>query len=146
MAKVTALFIKKEKDNPREEIESGLFVVGRGLEGDLYSGDVDPDRQICVLRREDREAVDADLREGLCFSRFTETLRIEGLELDDLSPGRKLRIGGMTAEVRKRGKRCWPECEIVKTKEPPCALRKGALFMAVIEAGEVRKGDKIVLV
>ena len=145
MPKVAAIFIKEEKNSPRREIQSGIFRAGYGLEGDIYSGGDESDRQICALRAEDRTAVEADPRDGLCFSRFTETLRIEGVELKELTPGRKLRIGDMTAEVRKRGKRCWPDCAIVMAKENPCALRKGALFIAVLESGIVRKGDEIVL-
>ena len=145
MPRITDIFIKEGKEVPRREIEKGFFKAAFGLEGDIYSGGDNPDRQLCALRTEDREAVTKDQRDGLCFERFTETIRIEGLSLEDLPPGQRLRMGGMTAEIRKRGKRCWPECRIIQAGDSPCALRKGALFMAILESGEVKKGDEVVL-
>ena len=140
MATVTGIYIKTEKDSPRREIEEGMFLENHGLDGDANSGE--GPRQVCLLRREDREELERDSRDGLCFPRFLETVQVEGLELNALETGSWLRIGDTIMKVSLKGKKCWPECEIIKAKST-CVLAKGVRFLEVLEQGRVKKGDQV---
>ncbi len=140
MAHVSGIFIKETKDGLRREIEEGMFLENHGLEGDFNSGE--GPRQVCLLRREDRAEVEKDDRDGLCFPRFLETIQIEGLDSEALEKGSWLRIGDTIMKVTVTGKKCWPECEIIRAKST-CALAKSARFLAVLESGRVRKGDEV---
>ncbi|QEN06521.1 hypothetical protein EXM22_00380 [Oceanispirochaeta crateris] len=142
MATVSGIYIKKSKQEQREEIQEGFFKADFGLEGDVNSGP--GPRQVCLLRREDRIEVDGDSRNGLCFSRFNETLQIEGLNLEDLKKDAKIRVGHALLRVASCGKKCWPDCEIVKSKSS-CSLTKTARFMTVQESGIIKKDDSVTL-
>jgi MOSC domain-containing protein YiiM len=140
MAHVSAIYMKKDKDSPREEINSGEFRENHGLVGDINSAE--GPRQVCLLRKEDRELVEADTRNGLCFKRFLETVQTEGIPTEMLAKDNWLRIGDAILKVSSCGKKCWPECEIIKSKST-CALSKSARFLSVLESGTIKKGDVI---
>ncbi|MDA3956800.1 hypothetical protein [Oceanispirochaeta sp.] len=142
MASVSGIYIKKSKEDLREEISEGFFKADFGLEGDINSAP--GPRQVCLLRRENREEVKVDTRNGLCFKRFNETLQIEGLDLESLNLDSWLRIGDAILKVTVCGKKCWPECEIIQSGAV-CSLNKSARFLAVLESGMIRKGDSVAL-
>lgn len=140
MGHVSAIFIKKEKDSPRQEISEGEFKENYGLVGDVNSAE--GPRQVCLLRKEDRDLVTADSRNGLCFGRFLETVQIEGIPLETLTKDNWFRIGDAILKVTVIGKKCWPDCEIIQSKST-CALPKAARFMGVLESGIIRVGDEV---
>lgn len=140
MGRVSAIFIKKDKESPRKEITEGEFRENHGLVGDVNSA-AGP-RQVCLMRKEDRELVNSDSRNGLCFERFRETVQIEGIALEALTKDSWFRIGDAIFKVTIIGKKCWPDCEIIKSKSI-CALPKAARFMGVLESGVIRVGDEV---
>ena len=140
MGHVSAIFIKKERKSPRQEITEGEFKENYGLVGDVNS--CEGPRQVCLLRKEDRDLVTADSRNGLCFGRFLETVQIEGIPLETLTKDNWFRIGDAILKVTVIGKKCWPDCEIIQSKST-CALPKAARFMGVLESGIIRVGDEV---
>ena len=140
MGRVSAIYVKKEKDSARQEIKEGEFRENHGLVGDFNSAE--GPRQVCLLRKEDRDLVTSDKRNGLCFDRFLETLQIEGVPLEDLKTDNWFRIGDAILKVTLTGKKCWPDCEIIKSHST-CNLPKAARFMAVLESGMIRVGDEV---
>lgn len=140
MGRVSAIYIKRDKDSARQEINEGEFRENHGLVGDFNSAD--GPRQVCLLRKEDRDLVTGDKRNGLCFDRFLETLQIEGIPLEDLNKDSWFRIGDAILKITLTGKKCWPDCEIIKNKST-CGLTKTARFMAVLESGMIRVGDEV---
>lgn len=144
MGKVEAILISRKKKTPRIEVDKGNFIRDYGLEGDAYSGKGE-DRQVTILSKEGREQINNDRRDGLCFQRFIETVRISGIDMDDLKPGKILRIGKGLFEVTKYRKKCYPECEIIKAGTT-CALVSEARFLKVIQSGVVKKGDRVEII
>ncbi len=144
MGRVEAILISREKKSTRIEIEEGMFTENYGLEGDAYS-ERGSDRQVAVLSLEGREAVESEPLHGLCFQRFMETLRISGIALKNTGTGARLAIGGAVFEVVQGRKKCFPECDIVKSGRV-CALKTDVRFLKVITSGIVSKGDRVELI
>lgn len=144
MGKVEAILISRKKKTPRIEIDKGNFIRDYGLEGDAYSGK-GADRQVTILSKAGREQINTDRRDGLCFRRFIETVRISGVDMDDLHPGMILRMGKVLFEVTRYRKKCYPECEIIKAGTT-CALVSEARFLRIIQSGVVKKGDSVELI
>ncbi len=144
MGKVETILISRKKKTPRIEIDKGMFIRNFGLEGDAYSKEGE-DRQVTILSLGGREQVVKDMRDGLCFRRFVETVRISGIVMDDLKPEIILRMGKALFEVTKYRKKCYPECEILKTRAA-CALVADARFLKVIQSGIVKTGDTVEII
>lgn len=139
--RVSGLFISRAKGAPREALARGFFRVDHGLEGDAWSGP--GDRQVLLLSEEARRAVTEDPREGLCFARFKETLQVEGFPLAELPVGGRFQAGGAVFETAAKGKRCFPECGIIRDGGPCCALKGAALFARVVREGFTGPGDPV---
>ncbi len=137
---VSALFLSKEKGTPRLEIPEGYFRSEYGLEGDAWSGP--GDRQVVILSQRRRQDVLDDVRNGLCYPKFMETLQVGGLALEACSIGTKFLAGEALMEITGVGKRCFKECEVVQSGSV-CSLRKGAVFARVIQSGRIRRDDDI---
>jgi len=141
-ATVTGIFIKRTREDLREECPGGRFLENFGLEGDVNSGE--GPRQVCFLRKEDRKAFEQDTRDGLCFKRFRETLQTEGVPMEALEKGKVLQMGDAHLRVSVKGKKCWPECSIIRAGEV-CSLAGTVRFMEVVQSGEIKKGDTVML-
>ncbi len=144
MGRVEAIFVSREKKSTRIEIEEGMFRENYGLEGDAYSKS-GTERQVPVLSLEGRSAVQNEVLDGLCFERFMETLRISGIPLHKTGTGTRFSIGRAVFEVVKDRKKCYPECDIVKSGRV-CSLKTDVRFLKVIKSGVVRKGDPVEII
>lgn len=142
-ATVSALFISRGKGTPRERISQGIFRENHGLEGDAWSGP--GDRQLVILSQEARQAVEQDSRNGLCFSHFHETLQIGGIPFERIEKGMRIKIGEVLIEVSRKGKSCFPDCEIVQSGAI-CDLRKNAVFARILQTGKISEGDPVHLI
>lgn len=137
---VKEIMISREKGSPRESIRKGFFQRDFGLAGDAHSGP--GDKQVTLFGIEGRERLSESLREGLCFKRFVPTVTTEGINLYEFPVGTNLKIGDSIQEISRVGKRCYPECILVKSKTP-CVMDREVVFTQVIKSGEVRVGDII---
>jgi len=140
--RISAIYVKRTKEGSREEISTGVFRERFGLEGDINSAE--GPRQVCLLRKEDRERVEQDRREGLCFQRFKETVQTEGISLECFGKGSELQLGDSIMRVTVKGKKCWPECKIIQAGEV-CSLAGTARFLEVLKTGIIKKGDSVSL-
>ena len=137
---VSALFLSQEKGTPRQEISEGYFKSDHGLEGDAWSGP--GDRQVVILSHRRRQDVLDDIRNGLCYSKFMETLQVAELALEECPVGTQFSAGEAVLEITRVGKRCFKECEVVQSGSF-CSLRKGAVFARVLQSGKIRRDDRI---
>jgi len=140
--RVNAIRIRREKGKPFRRIPEGRFKADFGLEGDIHSGP--GQAQVILLGREGRERLKGSPAEGLCFRRFRETVTTEGIDLFNFPPGTRLEIGKTLLEITRVGKRCFPECVLVKGKMP-CALSREVVMARVIRGGKIGVGDSISL-
>ena len=140
---IKEIMIIRKKGGPRESIREGFFSVGFGLEGDIHGGP--GDKQVVFFGVEGRDRLSESKETGLCFKRFVPTLATEGIDLFKLPVGTRLKIGSSIMEISRVGKKCYPECVLVKAKTP-CVMPREVVFARVEKSGLVRVGDKIQMV
>lgn len=135
MAKVAYLFRAPKKRLPMESLESAFIVADTGLAGCAH-GRPGSKRQLLLV---DRETLDAmSLEPGI----IRENITTEGINVNGLPLGQRLRIGPALLEVTAV---CTP-CDQLEKIRPGLRReifgRRGMLCR-VVEGGDVRVGDAI---
>lgn len=106
-----------------------------GLEG---ADRKNPERPVSLMSLDARQQVDAAVRRGLCYRRFTADLT---LDCDQMPPtDAQLQCGDCTLVILPERKKCWPDCELWQEKEP-CPLREGVRYARVITPGDLCLGE-----
>ena len=139
MAKVVSVNISEKKGERKRPVPKIHLKLRHGIVGDAHAGDWH--RQISLLAEESIEplrAVLPDLPPGA----FAENITTEGIVLNDLLPGTRLRLGEAEVEVTQIGKECHSDCEI-KRLTGKCVMPTEGVFAVVVREGTVRKGDEI---
>ncbi len=139
---VSAIFLSHEKGSDRVELAEGLFLADHGLSGDAYSGP--GERQVPLYCAAGRDRLAAGAGDGLCFARFLETLRVDGIDTMELETGDLLSGGTAVLEISPVRKRCFPECPIVGRGER-CDLARSVRFCRVVKEGVLRPGQELTL-
>ena len=142
MANIISVKISEKKGIAKHPIDKGYFKVNHGLEGDAHSGkDM---RQVSLFGIESINKIKKSGIEGLCSSKFTENLTVEGIALYELPVGTILRIGEVIMEVTQVGKECYSECKIHNLSSE-CVLQREVIFTRILKDGWIKPGDKIVV-
>ena len=142
MARVVSVTISEEKGTPKHPVESVTLKLRHGIVGDAHAGDWH--RQISLLAEESIEplrAVLPDLPPGA----FAENITTEGIVLNDLLPGTRLRLGEAEVEVTQIGKECHGECAIRKAAGT-CVMPTEGIFAVVRREGVVHPGDTVEII
>lgn len=137
-ATVTGLFITRERKGPRESVTTAELLADHGIRGDAYAGP--GERQLVFFETAARAALAEAQEQGLCYARFHENVRIEGLDLASLSPGDRLSIGDATVEITSARKRCYAECSLAPAE---CLIRGHLAFARVVDGGTVSVGARV---
>ena len=137
-ARITGLYLAPRRKAPRRPAPELHLRPEHGIEGDAYAGP--GDRQVVFFEAAAREALEAAEQQGLCYARFHENVRIEGLELGALAAGDRLEMGSAVVEITSVSKRCYAECSL-----PPgeCHIRGRVAFGRVTRGGVVAVGDGV---
>lgn len=114
------------------------LVEDYGIQGDKTFGK--SDRQICLLDSEVAEKVKH--LNGLCTKKFTGNILTTGITYALLDVGQRFKIGTAEIEMIQIGKRCFPNCNLVKQGKP-CDLPKSCGFAKVIKTGIININDTI---
>jgi MOSC domain-containing protein YiiM len=135
MPKVLHLFRAPNKRLPIEPIASAKAMADRGFSGCAHARAASK-RQVLLV---DRETLDAmDLQPGI----IRENITTDGLNVNGLPLGQRLRVGAALLEVSAV---CTP-CDQLEKVRPGLRReiygRRGMLCR-VIEGGEIRIGDSI---
>ncbi len=135
MPKVLHLFRAPRKRLPMEALASATAVADRGFSGCAHARAASK-RQILLV---DRETLDAmDLHPGI----IRENITTDGLNVNGLPLGQRLRVGAALLEVASA---CTP-CDQLEKVRPGLRReiygRRGMLCR-VVEGGEIRVGDAI---
>lgn len=141
-ARIIGLFRFTEKGKPGEPVEEAHFVKGLGMEGDRHADG--GNRQLTLLSGETRRWMDAQKVPGLCFRRYKANLVTDGLDLKELKPGRKLKVGTAVLTVEESSKECFPECALHQSGTE-CRLSDGCLYLSVEESGTAKLGSTILI-
>ena len=138
MAKITALCVSAERQEPKREVQEVVFVPG-GMEGDSHRGVTD--REVSLLRAEDIRKAEREAGFPFPPGALAENIIAEGLP-EELEIGTVLALGeNVRLEVIEKGK---------KPGEPHsydyrgwCLLPAEGYFLKVLKGGTVRRGDPV---
>jgi MOSC domain-containing protein YiiM len=140
---VAAVIRYENKGEAGRVLDRGVLIKDFGLEGDRHAQD--GDRQLSLLSVESRRWMKEQSEEGLCFSRFKENIAVEGLSLEELRPGMRLRLGRALVEITGESKHCHPECRLFSANKI-CRLSGQSLFARVLRGGVLLPGEEIRIV
>ena len=137
---IKAISISKERGTKKYNGPTARLKAGFGIEGDAHAGDWH--RQISLLGKESIEkmrAKGADVTEG----DFAENITTEGIDLQSLAIGSKLRLGPeVEIEITQAGKKCHSDCAIFQ-QVGDCIMPREGIFAKVTKSGQVKTGDSI---
>ena len=144
MPKVDALCRSKKTGQRKRPVDSAVFRLEHGIEGDAHAGAWH--RQVSLLSAGDIETA---RRGGLAEvgpGDFAENVIVSGMDLGLLGLGSRLRLGAdVVLTVTQIGKVCHAPCRIAKLTGD-CIMPRLGLFTRVQKPGEVKVGDKVEMV
>ncbi|MBQ5330547.1 MAG: MOSC domain-containing protein [Oscillospiraceae bacterium] len=141
MGKIAAVCISEKKGTVKKDIGRCLVIKGFGLAGDAHAGS---ERQVSLLPAESVRRF-GELTQGkveLPAGVFGENLLTEGLDLESLCVGDRIRAGEALMEITQKGKTCHTNCEI-RNIAGDCIMPREGVFAMVLEGGYVSAGDEI---
>lgn len=139
--RIVAVCKSEQKGVKKQNVGSGRFIAGRGLEGDAHAGDWH--RQISLLAMESIQKM-RDLGADVKPGDFAENLTTRGMDLLALPVGSKLKAGESLLEVTQIGKECHSHCEIYR-QVGKCIMPTEGIFARVLSGGPVAVDDEISL-
>ena len=140
--KVLAVNISEEKGTRKTNIESCALLKDFGLKGDAHAGPWH--RQVSLLANESIEKMTA-MGLNVGYGDFAENITTEGLDLVHLPIGTEIRIGNSAfLRVTQIGKECHERCAIYY-QAGDCVMPKEGIFAEVLNEGEVKVGDEIII-
>ena len=138
--RIKAISISKERGTKKYNVPTARLKAGFGIEGDAHAGDWH--RQVSLLGEESIEkmrAKGANVTEG----DFAENITTEGIDLQTLKIGSKLRLGTEAeVEITQFGKECHSGCSIFQ-QVGDCIMPREGVFAKVIKPGRIKAGDTI---
>ena len=86
------------------------------------------DREASFIDKEVKEWLDENKSnpKGLCLARFNADMTVDNLV--GASVGDIIEVDGKKYEIAKLGKKCFPECELLKELGAKCPLATGVGF------------------
>jgi MOSC domain-containing protein YiiM len=137
---IKAISISKDRGTKKYNVPTAELKAGFGIAGDAHAGDWH--RQVSLLGEESIEkmiAKGADVTEG----DFAENITTEGIDLQSLTIGSKLRLGPEAEiEITQFGKECHRGCTILQ-QVGDCIMPREGVFAKVTKPGQIKTGDTI---
>ena len=138
--KIKAVSISKERGTRKYNVPTAELKVDFGITGDAHGGDWH--RQVSLLTAESIAKMTAKGVE-VTAGDFAENITTEGIDLQELSTGVKLRLGpDAEVEITQFGKKCHQDCERLKLVGD-CIMPREGIFAKVIKPGQIKPGDTI---
>ena len=139
---VLAVNTSEGKGTKKTNIQSCMLLKDFGLKGDAHAGPWH--RQVSLLANESIEKMKAmGLKVG--YGDFAENITTEGIDLVHLPIGTEIHIGkSVILRVTQIGKECHTRCAIYY-QAGDCVMPKEGIFGEVVEEGEVKVGDEIII-
>ncbi len=139
MGKVLAVCASERRGTQKCNIQSAVFTVGHGMEGDAHAGTWH--RQVSLLSGDKIEAFRAR-GAHVEYGAFGENLVVEGIDFRALPVGTLLRCGNVLLEMTQIGKECHSHCTIYH-QVGDCIMPREGVFARVIEGGTISVGDEM---
>lgn len=141
--RIRAISVSKEKGTQKSNVPNAELRAGFGIVGDAHAGSWD--RQVSLLGIECIEKMAAkglDVPPGS----FAENITTEGIDLEGLKIGSKLRLGvNVEIEITQFGKQCHGRCKIFE-QIGDCIMPREGVFAKVTRGGMINTGDIIEVV
>jgi MOSC domain-containing protein YiiM len=135
--KVIAVNTAEQRGIPKKNVGAGYLREGWGLEGDAHAGSWD--RQISLFPLEAMALIPPDIKPTIAEGDYSENITIEGIPLEKLKIGGRLRIGEAEVLIRHIGK------EKPKATGRPYIVSREGRFGTVVKSGKVAAGDSVIL-
>ncbi|MFA5064196.1 MAG: MOSC domain-containing protein [Dehalococcoidia bacterium] len=143
MAKIIAVCRSDTKGVRKTPVDSGVFKVGLGMEGDAHAGG-DKVREVSLLAQESIAKMNLNGHE-FKPGEFAENITTSGISLVSLPVGTRLRAGEeVTLEITQIGKKCHSGCVIMK-EMGICIMPREGVFARVVRGGCIKTGDQITI-
>ena len=141
MAKVLAVCISEHKGTVKHPVEQVQLVEDHGIVSDAHAGNWH--RQVSLLADESIAKMRGKYPD-IPVGAFAENILTEGIILNDLPIGTRLRIADALLEVTQIGKECHADCAIRK-QVGDCVMPREGIFAKVLEGGIIKAGDEIMV-
>ena len=140
--KVLAVNISEKKGTKKTNVQSCALLKDFGLKADAHAGPWH--RQVSLLANESIAKMKAKgLKVG--YGDFAENITTEGVDLVRLPIGTEIHIGdSVVLRVTQIGKECHERCAIYY-QAGDCVMPKEGIFAEVLNEGEVKIGDDIII-
>ncbi|MDQ0148568.1 MOSC domain-containing protein [Eubacterium multiforme] len=142
MGKVAAICTSPKKGTAKYEVEEALLIEDFGIKDDAHAGKWH--RQVSLLELKKIEDFNAE-GGNVKFGDFGENIVVDGIEVDKLDIGQKLKIGDVILEITQIGKKCHSECEIFH-RVGKCIMPIHGVFSKVLKGGNIKLNDEIELI
>ena len=140
VAIIKAVCISEKKGEQKHTVESVHLRPKHGIDGDAHAGDWH--RQVSLLGQESVDRLQEKISIRLFPGAFAENILCEGIELNKLPVGTRLRVGTALCEVTQIGKECHADCAI-RQQAGDCVMPREGIFVIVLEEGDARPGDEV---
>ena len=141
-ALIHAVCISERKGEQKHPVEAVQLVPDHGILGDAHAGKWH--RQVSLLAKESVDRMQEHVSVKLFPGVFAENILCEGIELEALAVGTRLRIGSALCEVTQIGKECHADCAI-RRQAGDCVMPREGVFAAVLEGGSAKAGDAVIV-
>ena len=137
MAKIVAICTSPKKGTAKKQVEEAILIEDFGVKDDAHAGKWH--RQVSLL---ELKKIDDFNKQGgnVKFGDFGENIVIDGIEVDKLNIGQKVKIGETILEITQIGKKCHSECEIFH-RVGKCIMPIHGVFTKVLKGGTIRVKD-----
>jgi len=140
--KVLAVNISDDKGTKKTNVQKCALLKDFGLKGDAHAGPWH--RQVSLLANESIEKM-RGLGLNVGYGDFAENITTEGVDLVHLPVGTTIQIGNSVILcVTQIGKECHERCAIYY-QAGDCVMPKEGIFAEVMNEGEVKVGDEIII-
>ena len=138
--KIVRIFIGSQKGVSKTSVSSAKLISDHGMSGDYHAG-VKPHRQVSLFAN---EALHEIQNAGIVVTpeELSTNLLTEGIGIDALVTGTKLKIGTAIIEISEARKPCGSLTKIDKRLPKATYLRCGQ-FGRVLTGGVIHAGDVI---
>ena len=140
---IRAVCISEKKGQQKHPVDRVVLRPRHGIDGDAHAGDWH--RQVSLLAKESVDRLQEKISIRLFPGAFAENVLCEGLELSKLPVGTRLKVGSALCEVTQIGKECHADCAI-RQQAGDCVMPREGIFAVVLEEGEAKPGDRVVIV
>ncbi|AYE35759.1 MOSC domain-containing protein [Clostridium septicum] len=141
MNKLIAICTSEKKGTAKVMVNEVNVIEDFGIEGDAHAGKWH--RQVSLLALEKIENFRSK-GANVNFGAFGENLVVEGIELNKLPVGQRIKVGEVELEVTQIGKKCHDKCAIFY-QVGQCIMPTNGIFTKVIKGGKIKVGDECIL-